>query len=276
MPSRCTIHLRPSMLHPGKRAFRPSDAAAILFTAALAAVFVAAPLPRPAPAPARMLLPLVVTAVFALLAALARGVDLSGALAGYAIAFILAARDLKLFYVLLIVFAVTFAATRLGRERKQEMRKAEARGGRSASQVAANLGAAALVVMLAPAHWPVMALAALAEAAADTSSSEIGLAFPGKTVLITNWKAVTPGMDGAVSLLGTVAAILAAALIAASGRFLGLISSRQAVVVLFAGFLGTLIDSLLGAILERRGYLNNDLVNLLSTAASVGIAAVSL
>jgi uncharacterized membrane protein len=33
-----------------------------------------------------------------------------------------------------------------------------------------------------------------------------------------------------------------------------------------------IVDSFLGALLEQRGYLNNDLVNLLSTAAAAGIA----
>jgi uncharacterized membrane protein len=33
-----------------------------------------------------------------------------------------------------------------------------------------------------------------------------------------------------------------------------------------------LVDSVLGAVLERRGYLNNDLVNLLGTASAAGMA----
>ena len=33
-----------------------------------------------------------------------------------------------------------------------------------------------------------------------------------------------------------------------------------------------MIDSLLGALFERRGWLDNDLVNLFSTAAAVGVA----
>jgi uncharacterized protein (TIGR00297 family) len=256
--------------------FRIADLAAILFAGALTTAFLIAPLPQPAPAPGRMLIPLAITVIFALLAAAAHGVDLSGAVAGAAIAFIMAARDLRMFYALLVVFALTFAATRLGMARKQRLRSAEPRSGRSASQVAANLGVAAVVVLLAPANWQVLALAALAEAAADTSSSEIGLAFPGKTVLITSGKAVKPGIDGAISLHGTLAALVAAAVVALSGRGLGMISSRHALAVLYAGFLGTLVDSLLGAILERRGFLNNDAVNLLGTAASVAIAGVSL
>src|SRR5262249_54101485 len=150
------------------------------------------------------------------------------------IAFIMAARDLRMFYALLAVFALTFGATRVGTARKQRLRSVERRSGRSASQVAANLGVAAIVALLAPANWQVLALAALAEAAADTSSSEIGLAFPGKTVLITSGKAVKPGIDGAISLHGTLAALIAAAVLALSGLALGMISTRHALAVLFA------------------------------------------
>jgi uncharacterized protein (TIGR00297 family) len=138
----------------------------------------------------------------------------------------------------------------------------------------ANLGIAALVVAVAPAGWPVLALAALAEAAADTSSSEIGMAFPGKTFLITTLKPVPPGIDGGISLLGTIAACIGAAAVASGAILSGLVPVEQAAVIIGAGFFGTVVDSLLGAIFERRGWLDNDLVNLLSTAASVGAAWV--
>src|SRR5262249_13494217 len=182
------------------------------------------------------------------------------------------ARDIRLFLVLLLVFAMTLAATRVGIARKQQLRTAEAAAGRSASQVMANLGVAALLTALAPSAWPALGLAALAEVAADTSSSEIGMAFSGKTLLITTWKPVPPGMDGGISLRGTAAALAAAGLVALSGRLLGLVPTRQAVIVLCAGFFGTVADSVLGAVLERRGWLNNDLVNLFSTATAAGIA----
>ncbi len=48
----------------------------------------------------------------------------------------------------------------------------------------------------------------------------------------------------------------------------------QAVAIIGAGFFGTVVDSLLGAVFERRGWLDNDLVNLLSTASAVGAAWV--
>lgn len=252
------------------RSFNVLRLLALAAAAALVAIFIL--WRRSAMGPGRWLEALAITAAFALLAWLARGVDWSGALAGAAIAFILTAREIGMFLVLLLVFALTLAATRVGRARKLELRTAEPLSGRSASQVMANLGVPALLTALAPAGWPVLALAALAEVAADTCSSEIGMAIPGKTLLITTWKPVPPGMDGGISLPGTVAAVVTAALVAVSGKLLGLVPAHQAAIVLYAGFLGTLADSVLGAVLERRGWLHNDVVNLLSTAAAAGIA----
>lgn len=217
-----------------------------------------------------------ITAAFALVAWLARGVNWSGALAGSAVAFILASTDLRIFWILLLVFALTFAATRAGSTRKERLRTAESSRGRSASQVMANLGIAALMVVISPPAWPLLAIAALAEAAADTSSSEIGMAYPGKTVLLTTWKQVPPGMDGGVSLKGTLTAVAAAGLVSVAAVMLKIVAWRAAPLVVYAGVLGSLVDSLMGALLERRGLLTNDVVNLLSTAAAVGIAGAML
>jgi uncharacterized protein (TIGR00297 family) len=184
----------------------------------------------------------------------------------------MAITDLKLLGVLVVVFCVTFAATRLGSRRKEQLQVAEPRSGRSASQVMANLGIAGLTVAVAPVGWRLLALAALAEVAADTSSSETGQGFPGKTVLITTWKPVPVGLDGGISLNGTGAAVMAAVIVGLTARFTGLASSRQTAIIVGAGIFGMLVDSVLGAVLERRGYLNNDLVNLMGTIAAAGMA----
>jgi uncharacterized protein (TIGR00297 family) len=220
----------------------------------------------------RFLSALAITAAFAVLAWFAGGVNFSGALAGSAVAFIMAVRDLRMFLALLILFAVTLVATRVGYVRKQQLRTAEPEGGRTAAQAMANLGVAALVVAIAAAGWPVLALAALAEAAGDTSSSEIGMAFPGKTLLITNFKSVPAGTDGGISLFGTIAALLGAASVSVTAVLTGLVPVSQLATIVLAGFFGIVIDSLLGAIFERRGVLDNDFVNLLSTASAVGMA----
>jgi len=212
------------------------------------------------------------TLAFALAAWLARGVSASGALAGMSIAFVMAASEMKLFWLLLVVFAVTLGATRLGRARKERLHVAESRKGRAASQVMANLGMAGFIVAFAPPVWRLLALASMAELTADTSSSETGQAFPGRTLLITTLKPIAPGIDGGISFNGTAAAVIAAGIIALAARILGLATTHQAAVIAACGILGMLIDSLLGAVLERRGYLTNDLVNLLGTASAAALA----
>jgi uncharacterized membrane protein len=44
--------------------------------------------------------------------------------------------------------------------------------------------------------------------------------------------------------------------------------------VVVAGVAGMIFDSLLGALFERKGYLNNDAVNLLGTGFAVVVAWV--
>lgn len=252
------------------RKFGAADAVALICAAIMALVFVAlhrSGLGGAAPISA----PLVITAAFALLALVVRGVNWSGAAAGFAVAMVLAMRDLRMFWILLAVFTLTAAATRAGRSRKQKLRAAEASSGRSASQVMANLGIAGLIAVLSPQGWQLLVLAALAEAAADTCSSEAGMAFPGKTVLLTSWQPVPAGVDGGITVYGTVASLVAAGAIAAAAAAFKLVTHHQAAAIAIVGFLGALVDSLLGALWERRGYLNNDMVNLLSTAAAVGM-----
>ena len=257
---------------PKSRSFRVSDLLALGFAAAILAVFAWLHHAEFPLAGRRFLTALAITAGFAVLAWFAGGVNFSGALAGSAVAFIMAVRDLRMFLALLVVFAVTLVATRIGYARKQQLRTAEPAGGRTAAQAMANLGIAALVVAIAGREWPALALAALAEAAGDTSSSEIGMAFPGKTLLVTNFKSVPPGTDGGISLFGTIAALLGSASVAVAAVLTGLVPVNQLAMIIMAGFFGTVIDSLLGAVFERRGLLDNDLVNLLSTAAAVGMA----
>jgi uncharacterized protein (TIGR00297 family) len=140
--------------------------------------------------------------------------------------------------------------------------------------VLANLGAAAACAALGQLH-PVLrlaALAALAEATADTVSSEVGQAFGGTPVLLTTLRRVAAGTDGAISVAGTAAGVAAAAVVCAAGAMT--LGAAAAAVALTAGVAGLFADTLLGATVERRGWLNNDLVNLSSTVVAATLAAL--
>ena len=189
----------------------------------------------------------------------------------------------------LVLLVMTSLATRAGRRRKQSLGTAEKHSGREPSQVAANLGVAAIVSNPLVLSWMseqgwlahrgssvetlwVLGIAALAEAAADTISSELGQLMSGAPRMITTFRKAEPGTDGAISIGGTLAGIVAAGIVAAAGTW-ALDGGKIFLLVSWAGgIFGLLFDSLLGATLEQRGWLSNDAVNFLSTASAAGVA----
>jgi uncharacterized protein (TIGR00297 family) len=171
---------------------------------------------------------------------------------------------------LIALFMLTFAATRYGRRKKEARGLAEMRSGRRASQVVANLGVAAL---FASVGWYGGCLAALAEATADTVSSEVGQAVGGPTWLITKFTRVPAGKDGGVSVAGTLAGVLGAGLVVMVGSP-GLVRWTDGVVVFVCACAGLAFDSVLGATVEERGWLGNDLVNFCSTLFAAVVAGL--
>ena len=119
-PAKPNLETREKFL-PRTRKSSFADAIALFSAAVLVCIDLLRHANGPAAQKRRMLLALVITTGFALVAWLARGVDAGGALAGSSIAFVLAFRDLRMFWVLLLVFAVTLLATRTGKSRKKHL-----------------------------------------------------------------------------------------------------------------------------------------------------------
>ena len=181
------------------------------------------------------------------------------------------------------------------------------------AQVLANGGLGALLVILyflfPGLSWIWAAYcAAFAAVNADTWSTELGVLSPVPPRMITSGKAVEPGTSGGISVTGSLAALAGSLLIAIFGVILNPAdttvypASIFIVLICLVGFLGSTIDSLLGASLQviyfcpvcqketerhpRHGcgtgtkilrgvrWLNNDMVNFLSSLAAVIIAVL--
>ncbi|WP_263385259.1 DUF92 domain-containing protein [Granulicella arctica] len=177
---------------------------------------------------------------------------------------------------LLSLFLLTFAATRFGRRHKEKLGLAEPKRGRRASQVLANLGVAGLFAGAASPLLFAACLAALAEATADTVSSEMGQVVGGRTLLLTTWSEVPVGTDGGISIAGTTLGAAGAGIVVLVTAAVGWLPWAMGLVVFGAGVAGLLFDSYLGATVERRGWLGNDLVNFCSTLFAAALAYVGM
>jgi uncharacterized protein (TIGR00297 family) len=230
-----------------------------------------------ASSPLRFAIAATVTLAFAGLARVLRGVNASGALAGgLACLLLFVGAGPAAFAVLGALFAVTWLSTRLGYSRKMALGLAERREGRTAWQVLANLAAASLGSVLYGASgnrvWLVAAVAALAEAAIDTVASEIGQVGRADARLITTWRRVPAGTDGGVTAPGCIAGAAAGLLLAVLAAAGGLLPASQIWIAVSAGFFGMLFDSFLGATVQRRGWIDNQTVNLVATLTAAAMA----
>lgn len=227
--------------------------------------------------PLRWAVAAAITLIFAVMARVLRGVNLSGALAGGVACFLLFVfAGPGSFAALGALFLMTWLSTRLGYRTKHQLGLAERREGRNGWQISANLGVAALSSVAfgitGNGAWLTAAAAALAEAATDTVASEIGQIRSQTALLITTWETVPAGTDGGITLAGTLSGVAAGTTIAAIATFGGMVPHARFWITAAGGILGMLVDSLLGAALQRRGWMNNEAVNFCGTLTAAALA----
>ena len=139
-------------------------------------------------------------------------------------------------------------------------------------------------------------LASVAAATADTWATEIGIYSKITPRNCISFRKLKPGVSGGVTLFGTIGSLLGAGIISLSGQFF-LQSSVQTLLVLLAGFTGSILDSIIGATVQAifvcnkcggeteksqhcgnptmlesgNKMINNDMVNLLCTISGATI-----
>jgi uncharacterized protein (TIGR00297 family) len=207
--------------------------------------------------------------------------------------------------LLLAFFVSSSLLSRAFATGKKSVESDFAKGGRRDwAQVAANGGFGVLMLLAAAIGWLDIELAwvgyaaTLAAVSADTWATELGVLSADQPRLITNGKQVPRGSSGAISLLGTAASLAGGSLIA----ILTVPYSGPGImaVVVTAGLVGSLTDSLLGATVQTmyfcpncqkeserhpqhscgtatqalRGWswLGNDWVNFISAGVAAGLA----
>ncbi len=211
--------------------------------------------------------------------------DSSGLLAAMGVGLTVSLLGHWTWLVILVVFLfIGSMATKWRFEEKRALSIQESNeGARGWRNVMANGAAASLVAVLAwfgEGDWYFLAVAcSVSVALSDTLASEIGSLDP-RTRSIITLEAVPPGTNGGMSPTGTAAALLGALLIATVAVLLAPVYGEPMsvasifVVVAIVGWLGCQVDSILGELLENKGYIGKHTVNFLATLSGAAMAVV--
>lgn len=242
---------------------------------------------------------LAVNLVLSIVAYLARSVDVSGMIGGFILgAIIILLGGWPLYASLVMFFFLGTVTTKLGYRRKAAAGLAQEKGGRRGfSHAFANAGVAAILSLaMALMHqWDLLYLAAvasLATAAADTCASEIGQLLGRRTFLPLTFRRVERGTEGAVSIEGTLAGLVAGAIVSATGVLLARgVGYRHAshgswfhgasftvdliVLVTACAFLGSYLESIVGSWNRKQEKpIPNGVLNFFNTAVGAVLVPI--
>ena len=194
------------------------------------------------------------------------------------------------YLVVLFYFVVGSAVTRLGMAQKEAEGIAEKRSGARGPEnvwgsalTAALCAVCTLVVPVFEVETRLITsllllgyVASFSTKLSDTCASEVGKAYGKRTFLITTLQPVSRGTEGAVSLEGTLAGVVASVALALVGWGVGLIDLLGVFFCILAAFIATNLESVIGATLQANvDWLTNEVVNILNTLIGA-IAAVLL
>ncbi len=195
--------------------------------------------------------------------------------------------------VVVFYFLMGSGVTRIGMAEKQAAGIAEKReGARGPENVWGSALTAAIcavgvwvICLLYPNNPPIENLpfllmlgyvASFSTKLSDTCASEVGKAYGKRTFLITTLQPVPRGTEGAVSLEGTLAGIVASVAIALLGWTVGLIDLTGIAFCVISAFIATNLESVIGATMQSQfEWLTNEVVNIINTLIGA-IAAILL
>ena len=171
--------------------------------------------------------------------------------------------------------------TKIGYKNKASRGIAESRGGKRGPENVWGSAATGCSLALLSCFWPdyltlfmVGFASSFTAKLSDTFSSEIGKRFGKSTFLITTLKPVLPGTEGAISIEGSVAGLFGSLIMTLVMINFSIISGISvALIVLFSGFLATILESYIGAIAQNKiNWMTNELVNSIQTSLAAIIS----
>ncbi|MDC7238498.1 MAG: DUF92 domain-containing protein [Sphaerochaetaceae bacterium] len=212
-------------------------------------------------------------------------------------------------YLFFIVGAAVLAKLNKRNELYEEAEEIQEKSGkRDFAQVVANGGIGFILACIYLLYQNPLILimfgASVAEAVSDTFAGEVGLLTRSPVVSILTGRPLKPGLSGGVSLMGTLAALIGSFLIAVLWYSVyykpALATVSYIAVITLAGFVGCIVDSVLGITIQAHYYdkksdrivekeyldgkklplsrgfriINNDKVNFISNLFSVGFATI--
>ncbi|XP_047178872.1 protein VTE6, chloroplastic [Vigna umbellata] len=181
------------------------------------------------------------------------------------------------FFLVAVYFVIGTAATKVKMAQKVAQGVAEKRRGRRGPGSVIGSSAAGCICAFLTIFgvggetfsrlWRLGFVASFCTKLSDTVSSEIGKAYGKTTYLVTTFKVVPRGTEGAVSVEGTLAGIVASVVLAFISFLVGEVGSHEAIICVLAAQIANLGESVIGAALqEKEGFkwLNNDAVNVIN------------